>query len=85
MNVDRWAADRQDVRRYLGAHPIFRFIVAFCLGFTGWGVASLILGSTMRSFRGEVVHGLVFAAFLTSLFFVIQRRQQKREANASDH
>ena len=85
MKMDRWAANRQEVRRYLGAHPIFRFIVAFCFGFTGWCVAGLILGSTENSFRAGVLHGVIFAAFLTSLFFVIQRQRQKREPNSSDH
>lgn len=84
MKMDRWSPDREDVRRYLRAHPIFRFFVAFCFGFTGWGVASLIFGSTVNSFRGGVLYGLVFAAFLTTLLFVFQRWGHKGDATSRD-
>jgi hypothetical protein len=84
--LDRRKSYREDVLRCFQRHPIFHFMVAFCLAFTAWSIVDALWPTDYPyplSFRGHDAKAAIFAALFAALGVLIQRRRWKRRSTSS--
>jgi membrane associated rhomboid family serine protease len=82
MKMDRWSTDREEIVRFLRCHPIFRFVVTFCLCFTVWSLLDLLFPPISMSYRSHDIGALFVAAVLASFFSFLERRRVKRQSKS---